>query len=159
MSYAPDTQPDLAGFDAAQRRLRQKLGRVTIFLQWIDEGYPQGTPVDQEGNAFDPTVQPASGGYYASASAVCSVVYQPLTTIRRDEVQSDALGMRSRENKNVIVDPIDYAQSEVIQNATYFEIDGHRWRVTNIQDDSLGPNVLDGTNGPTRYIVYGEDTR
>lgn len=163
--------PDLAGFTAAQRRLRSKLGRSVTFFTPLAPIFPSAVAsgqFDPETHLpYDPVIQPAgfqvpaSGGAasgfvpsgsqasgYASASATCSVVYQPLSTteIRRPPSDAGAFGERDRSNKHLIADPNDLA---AFKNATWFLLDGEAWRIELVKPDGIG--------GLQRYVIYGEE--
>lgn len=150
MSPTPPGQADVQGFRDAQRRLRDQLGRVVKFYtpepSKYDPALPSGAFDPETGNPYDPTIKPLSSGYVV-ASAKCSVAFAPLSTIRRDEVQEDADGIRSRLNKDVILDAED---AWTASGATMFELDGHFWRIVNRQFDGIGAKQ--------RYIVFGQDS-
>lgn len=141
--------PDLAGYVAAQRRLRSKLGRIVKFYTerppTYDLSLPAGTFDPESGLPYDPTVKPLSSGWVV-ASARASIAFAPLATLRRDEVQGEPEGTRSRLNKDVILDVDD---AWTASGASMFEIDGQFWEIVNRQFDGIG--------GKQRYIVYGQD--
>jgi hypothetical protein len=138
--------PDLAGFAEAQRRLRSRFGRVVTFYKPTDALYDPGVPIDQQtGQPFDPTIKPASGGALASASAVASVVYQPLQGTSRDRTLSDQLGRHSKLNKDLI---LDIGQRGIASGAVRFEIDGETWAIVDTK--------LDGVGALQRVVVFGE---
>lgn len=144
----PDITPDIPGFADAQRRLRERFGRVVTF--WTPEalGYDPSVPLDPESRApFDPTIRPtaAASGVMASASAIASVVFQPLTATRRDETEQDQSGLRSRLNKDLILDVDDQALAE---GASYYELDGERWLIVDVKSDGIGAKQ--------RVIVFGQ---
>lgn len=144
----PAGDPDLIGFQEAQRRLREKLGRVVSFYTPTATVWPTLSPgvFDPEtGVPYDPTIKPLASGYVV-ASAKVSVVYAPLKTVRRDDEQADALGMRSRLNKDLI---LDIADAWVASAAVMYELDGEFWAIVNVKRDGLG--------SATRIIVFGED--
>lgn len=143
------TDPDIPGFAAAQRRLRDKLGREVKFYTptaeaW-DPALPSGAFDPDTHEPYDPTIRPQASGYLV-ASAVCGVVFQPLSTIRRDELQEDALGSRSRLNKDLIIDVDDYW---VASGATMYELDEEFWDIVNVKAGGLG--------SLQRYIIFGQD--
>lgn len=165
-----DVTPDLAGFVAAQRNLIADFGRDVRFYGPATILYDPTLPVgmfDDEGLPLDPTV---TGSAQASAnvpipdltyvgSAKCDVVFQPLTAIRRDEVLEDELAIRSRLNKDLILNLEDVP---TVKAATYFQVgtngaDGtwvadeeELWKIVNAKPYSMG--VL------YRYIVFGQGT-
>jgi hypothetical protein len=141
--------PDLDGFAAAQRNLRSKLGREIKFYTAADPVYdpalPAGAFDPETGEPYDPTIQPIASGWVV-ASAIGSVVFAPLSTIRRDEVQGQPEGTRSRLNKDVILDVDD---AWTASGASMFEVDGRFWEIVNRQFDGIGAKQ--------RYIVFGQD--
>lgn len=150
MSPTSSGDPDLGGLVAAQRRLRNKLGRVVKFYTPTDAVYDPsldpGVFDPDTGVPYDPTIQPISSGFVV-ASTRASVAFAPLATLRRDELQEQPEGIRSRLNKDLILDVND---SWVASAATMFELDGDFWAIVNRQFDGIG--------GKQRYIVYGQDT-
>jgi hypothetical protein len=149
MTPTMDGSPDLEGFAQAQRRLREKLGRVVKFYTPIADTYdpalPSGAFDPDTGEPYDPTNRPVSSGWVV-ASSMCSVVYAPLSTIRRDEIQAQSEGVRSRLNKDLILDVDDYW---VASGATMYELDGEFWKIVNVKADGIGSKQ--------RYIVFGQD--
>lgn len=138
--------PDLAGFADAQRRLRSRFGRVVTFYKPTDALYDPSVPLDEHtGQPFDPTIRPASGGALASASAVASVVYQPLQGTSRDRTVSDQLGRHSKLNKDLI---LDISERAVASGAVRFEIDEEAWAIVDVK--------LDGIGELQRVVVFGE---
>jgi hypothetical protein len=72
--------PDLEGFRQAQVTLREKFGRDCVFLTPQEAAWPSGVPLNTEtGRPFDPTIEPASGGGFASATFRALVIDNPLT--------------------------------------------------------------------------------
>jgi hypothetical protein len=149
MSPTPAGDPDIDGFATAQRRLREKVGRVVKFYTPIDPTYdpalPSGAFDPESGEPYDPTIKPTASGWVV-ASAQCSIVFAPLATIRRDELQGQPEGIRSRLNKDLIIDVNDYWAAS---GATMYEIDSEFWKIVNIQADGIGSKQ--------RYIVYGQN--
>lgn len=142
-------EPDLDGFAAAQRQLRSKLGRVVKFYTAAEDVYdpalPSGAFDPETGEPYDPTIRPIASGWIV-ASTRASVVFAPLSTVRRDEVQGQPEGTRSRLNKDLI---LDVADAWVASGASMFELDGQFWEIVNLQFDGIG--------GKQRYIVFGQD--
>lgn len=161
--------PDLAGFVEAQGRLRTELGRDIRFYRHADMIYDPALPAsefDDEGIPLDPL---AGASAVASAGVAIpdltligqargNVVFQPLAAMRRDEVQEQPVGMRSRLNKDLI---LDIADMPLASGATYFEVgasgvngwtadDGELWKIVNAKTDGFG--------GLQRYIVFGQGT-
>lgn len=171
--------PDLQGFAAAQATLRRTLGRDVRFYGAADIIYDPTIPAsafDDEGMPLDP-VRPktvlASAGVGIDdltivGSARVNVVFQPLAAMRRDEVQGDATGLRSRLNKDLI---LDIADMPIASGATYFQVgtlardptdaviypeewtpdDEELWKIVNAKTDGFG--------ALQRYVVFGQGTR
>lgn len=162
--------PDIAGYRDAQRRLRDHFGRSVRFygpaaMVW-DTSLAPGEFDPETGLPFDPVI---TGSAQASAnvaipdltligSAQADVVFQPLTAIRRDELAEDQLGIRSRLNKDLILDINDLP---VASGATYFQVgtasgdswvadDDELWKIVNLKTDGVG--------GLQRVIVFGQGT-
>jgi hypothetical protein len=171
--------PNLAGMADAQQRLRQLIGRDVRFYGPADVIYDPTVPVsafDDEGIPLDPLAL-ASGAALAAVgidnltivgSAHVNVVFQPLSAMRRDEVEEDTLGWRSRLNKDLILDIADAPQAV---DALYFEVgtlsrdtagnimrpeqwtsdDGELWKIVNSKTDGFG--------ALQRLLVFGQGTR
>lgn len=174
--------PDFDGFANAQATLRQEFGRDVRFYRPADVIYDPSIPAsafDDQGIPLDPlAVQTpvASADVEIGGLTVlvtlqhCLVVFQPLQTsiLREDRTIETAIGIRSRLNRDLILDP---ASAPAIAGATYFQVgtlardaagnvllpeqwepeEAELWKIVNGKMDSFGP-VL-------RYIVYGEGTR
>lgn len=161
--------PDREGFIDAQRRLRENLGRDVCFYTPVAQTYP-----DVASSGFDPETQlpydpqaigvPSGASAFASAVVRCSVVFQPLATVRRDSTQGTAEGVRSRANKDLICDITDL---DAVKEADHFVVgkfvgdvftgDGHQWVIVDIQTDGVGEG--DGPAGEQRVVIYGQDSR
>jgi hypothetical protein len=142
-------EPDLEGFAAAQRGLREKLGRRVTFWHSVSPEYPPATPsgaFDPEtGFPYDPVnVVALNEGAMASASAMCSVVFAPAIGIAREHNQEDALGLRAHTNLDLIIGMEDVAAAS---GAAKFVIDDIDWAIYDLQPDGIG--------ALQRYVVYG----
>lgn len=142
-------EPDVAGFAAAQQRLRDKLGRRVTFWHPVPLEYPPDTPSGafdpDSGFPYDPVnVVALNEGAMASASAMCSVVFAPLIGIAREHNQQDALGLRAHTNMDLIVGMEDVAAAS---GAAKFAIDDIEWEIYDFQPDGIG--------GLQRYVVFG----
>jgi hypothetical protein len=182
MSVAPT--PDLAGIAQAQQTLRAVLGRDIRFYGPQAVLYdPALAPsqFDDEGIPLDPlaSATPVGSGAGVSAdelvlvgAARANVVFQPLAAIRRDELEETRLAIRSRLNKDLILDISDAGQ---VTGATHFIVgtsardangeilrnpdgteqrftpdDGELWKVVQTQSDGFG--------ALQRLIVFGQAT-
>lgn len=163
--------PDRAGFIDAQQRLRENLGRHVCFYTPLPQTFASASAsgkFDPETKLpYDPQTPSIASGASGFASAVvrCSVVFQPLTTIRRDETQATAQGIRSRMNKDLICDIADFPK---VEHADFFIVgkldplgafigDGHHWVIADIQTDGVGEG--DGPAGEQRVVIFGQDSR
>lgn len=140
-------EPDLAGFDAAQRRLRDKLGMVVTFFSPIPAQYDPSLPAEafdpETGEPHDPTIQPLASGY-ASANYRCRVLGGPLNSVEAPQV-TDVLGPHSTRNVALTLDPERYAD---VQAASRFSFDDRSYEVRDTMKDTIA--------GSERVIVYGE---
>jgi len=148
-------EPDLEGFAQAQAQLRQKLGRRVTF--WhpaapvYDPETPSGAFDPERGRPFDIVgVRALNEDAVASASAMCSVAFQPARGIDSERNRQDALGLKSRLNLDLILGAEDIAAAS---GASHFELDATSWEIYGLQPDAIGE-----TGGPQRYIVYGRRT-
>jgi hypothetical protein len=170
--------PDLAGFAAAQAKLRTFFGRDVRFYGPGAFIYDPATPAsayDDEGFPLDPLVGASAvnaadvgvAGLTIVGSAHANVLFQPLAAMRRDETQEDRLGIRSRLNKDLMLDVSDLSQAS---GGTYYELgtfardpdgsvtypeewtpdDGELWKVVNLK--------VDGVGAVQRVIIFGQGT-
>lgn len=137
--------PDIAGFMAAQDRMRQVFGRDIAFDVPIAATYPPDTQLDENGEPYDPTVVPDSGGGTAPSVIHVGVVRQALPSDEEDEVSRGASGVRGNDRAVLIVAPPDYP---TIQSAIGFTLDGIAYTITD--------TTQDGIIGGERYLVFGE---
>ena len=175
----PTPTPSLDGFAAAQAQLRDFFGRDVRFYAPGTMIYDPTIPpsaFDDEGFPLDPlagasAVNPADvsiSGLTVVGSAHCNVLFQPLAAMRRDEVAEDQVGIRSRLNKDLMLDIADLDQAS---GATHYEIgtlardstgaiiypeqwtpdDGELWHIVNLK--------VDGVGAIQRVIVFGQGTR
>jgi hypothetical protein len=177
MSTGP-LQPNLAGFAAAQAQLRDQLGRDVRFYAPSAMIYDPAVPpsaFDNEGFPLDPLVGASAVSDAGVAiddltivgSGRCNVLFQPLAAMRRDELAQDALGYRSRLNKDLIC---DLSVMPFASGASHFEVgtlardadgnviypeqftpdDGELWHIVNAKTDGYGQLQ--------RYLVFGQGT-
>jgi hypothetical protein len=174
--------PDIAGMADAQARLREALGRDCRFygpqaILW-DPSIP-ASEFDDEGIPLDPLAAGTPVGSGAAVavdnlvvvgSARANVLFQPLAAMRRDEVQEQRIAIRSRLNKDLI---LDIADREQVTGAEYFMVgtfardvnanivrnadgseqswtpdDGELWKIVNCKSDGFG--------ALQRFVVFGQ---
>lgn len=121
---------DLAGFAAAQQRLRGQFGEQVVFLQAPSFTYPDGTQVDPDnGQPFDPAVTPTSSAQ-ASAVVNCNVAYRSTS----DSDEESAIGFLDRTHLMLIADIADRAACE---GAVTVVLRGQRFQVTAMKPDGI----------------------
>lgn len=138
--------PDILGFRAAQRRLRQEMGSTATFKVPVEPVWPMGTPLDpQTQRPYDPTVEPDSGGDFTLVEKVVGLVFRPIKVNVEDPVGDDVHGgIRHGESIAMSVEVEDY---EDVRLATQVNLAGTEYKVTSIITDP-------GTDD--RYIVFAE---
>jgi hypothetical protein len=141
--------PDLAGFRAAQQRLRESMGATVTFLipASHDAGdYAPGTSFDPEsGLPFDPLAERTTDDVPTEVVVVASVVHRPIDTDVRDSAQNSPIGLINSDNVALLISTTDYP---LVQAATEVEVWGDRYSITEMRAD--GVNVVD------RYVIYLE---
>jgi hypothetical protein len=71
--------PDVAGFRAAQARLREVLGVDAVFIIASALTWPPDTPLDPEtGRPYDPFLEPVTPEVDVQVTVRCSFVQRPL---------------------------------------------------------------------------------
>jgi hypothetical protein len=140
-------QPNLAGYVAAQRRLRDMLGQDVTFLVAGTDTYPPGTVMDPEtGRPVDPYVEPTSSG--ATEVVVrASVVTRPLIGDPNDQARITPVGDIASDQIAFLVDNDDF---EPIRNAHEAHVYGVAYRINDKRPDGIG--------GLQRWIIFGEQT-
>lgn len=131
--------PDFAGFEQAQARLRASFGVDVDFFNAPSVTLPSGTPVDQHGAPFDPTV--AGSAVTASARVKCSVAYRS----GGDQAKATAAGVFDHTHVMLIsgsaaASAVSAAQTFLLREETY-----------DVEVAKLDP-MFDGV---TRMLVYG----
>jgi hypothetical protein len=132
---------DLAGFTAAQQRLRQQFGEDVTFYGAEVNVFPAGTPIDPEsGRPYDPALEPTSSTR-ASAVVKCNVAYR--SRIERAQEQA-ALGIGGRMHVMLIADITDAVH---INDKVEFEVRTERFK--------LEASEPDGVGAVQRLLVWG----
>lgn len=131
--------PNLAGFAAAQERLRQEFGQDVVFYAPPAVTLPPGTPVDQFGRPLDPTI--TGSAVSATGSARCNVAFRAIG----DQAEPLAAGVFEQTHVMLIANP---AASAVVDGKETFEL---RDGLYDIDTWKMDP----GFRGVTRVLVYG----
>jgi hypothetical protein len=134
--------PDLEGFRQAQVTLREKFGRDCIFLTALSVAWPDVPLNTETGRPFDPTIEPASGGGFASATIRALVIDNPIT-------QDDAIvrlppGWFEEGHMVLSIDADDDPG-----RATLVETFGQTWAIRDTDIDGLGDT-------PHRKLIHVE---
>lgn len=137
--------PDIVGFRAAQRRLRELLGRDAVFHTPLPVTWGPDVALDpQTGRPYDPTVVPDSGGGMADVTKRVGLVMRPITQ-RDDQVAEESpIGPRRDTLIALAVEVDDYPD---IQDAATVTVGGVGYTITEMLRD---PGIDE------RYIVYAE---
>lgn len=142
--------PDVAGFKAAQDRLIDVLGEDVVFLIPQTATWPPGTPLDDTGRPYDPTVDPVSGDGFDEITKHCGVIVKPPSQLRpQDDVQTSPGGNLSDMDIIVTVRQADFA---AVQNAARLRRLTKTFAVVEWKDMATVPVAFT----PDRWIVYGE---
>lgn len=143
--------PDIAGFEAAQVRLREQFGQDVPFYFASAAVWPPGTQLDPEtGNPYDPTVLPVASGMGSALVPNVSVVHRPLGLSRRGiagEEVTTAVG-RFQEGEAALIIGVDDFLDNNLAEADFCHVHEDEWEITSFTADSLG------TNDPQRYVLY-----
>lgn len=131
--------PDLTGFAAAQRRLREEFGQDVVFYSESVVTLPPGTPTDSFGRALDPTV--AGSAVAASGVAKCNVAFRALG----EQSELSPAGWFDHTHVMLIANP---EASGTVDGKATFELRGSEY---DIDAWKLDP----GFKGVTRVLVYG----
>jgi hypothetical protein len=133
--------PNIAGFDAAQRRLRTLLGVEATFHREGIKTWPPGTARDPEtGEPVDSFVSPISAPIEDIAIR-CSLVTRPLSRLLQPEREEAALGWVGSDSAALIMSPEDHA---LVTGAKYVSVNAVRYLVTDFREDatSIVPRVI-----------------
>lgn len=140
--------PDMAGFEDAQDRLRQALGRVVTFHTRVPAVYPLGTRLDREtGEPMDPTIQPSSGGGFTDVDLKVGVIERQVSPARPHlDVQATPIGPME---DTVLVLDVDVTDWPSVEDATEVTDLGVRYEIV----EARPSGVVD----EDRVIVYCEE--
>lgn len=136
---------DLAGFAAAQRRLRANFGEPITFLGPPVSTWPPDTPLDPETNLpYDPVLA-ATTTTNEQSVVNCDVVYKAVNRAGIGGAsETSALGWIETGNMMLIADISDRA---LIDGKASFIARGEHW--------DIHATVADGIGGIQRYLIYG----
>lgn len=136
-------QADLAGFAAAQSRLRNEFAEEVTFMYPAQFAYPAGTPIDPETDEpYDPTVEPIAASA-ASAVVRCNVAFYS-SQRGGQEAQDTAAGLFEQTHLMLIA---DVAAASAIAPAIEFDVRGARHKIEAQKPDGIG--------ALQRYLVWG----
>lgn len=139
--------PDRAGFADALARKRAQLGSDVIFLQPAIVTFAPGTPLDEDGQPYDPVVQPTASGQ-ASASVRCGVFFKAVNRGGAEHADVDtAIGLDDHTRIFAIA-PIEASGQVLGAEALIFH--GQRFKITAIKEDEIITNYR-------RLLVYGAE--
>lgn len=127
---------DLAGFAAAQQRLRSQFGETVWFIQAESVTFPPGTPIDPVTNKpYDPAIA-ASTMVAASASAQCDVFFRAISRggMGHEYAQS-AEGIRNFSLSMLIT---DISNRSICEGAVKVILRGDVWKVMSEKPDGVG---------------------
>lgn len=138
--------PNMDGFAAAQKRLRQFMGTEVIFRIPVDPSWPVDTPLDPQTNRpYDPTVEPESGGGFTTVTKTIALVFRPIHVNVEDPVGSDVSGgIRGEESIAMAISDDDYPDVEFATRAHVGDIE---YKITQVIRDP-GPDE--------RFIAFAE---
>lgn len=131
--------PDLAGFEAAQRRLRDAFGQDVVFYSEQVVTLPSGTPTDAFGRALDPSVSGSAA--VASGVVKCNVAFRALG----EQGEVSPAGWFDHTHVMLIANP---EASGTVDGKATFELRDSEY---DIDAWKLDP----GFKGVTRVLVYG----
>lgn len=136
--------PNVAGFRAAQARLRAALGVDAVFvIPAGGETWPAGTPIDPEtGRPYDPFLEPENPTAPTEVTLRCSFVHRPLDTA---DPQATPIGPADRGSAALVITEDDYPQ---VIGATRVRVGEETWDVQQFRFD-VALTV-------PRYIAYLE---
>jgi hypothetical protein len=138
--------PSLAGFAAAQRRLRALFGVDATFLIPNSSTWDASEPIDPEtGRPYDPFATPASGGGFAQVVKRVSFVSRPLGSTRsaKGELSETPIGHVDESAAALIVDRDDY---DAVKSATRVVVNDHEWIIQQFRHDELA--------GDKRWLAF-----
>lgn len=140
------TGDPIAGYAAAQARLRAKFGRDVPFFTPTPTVWPEDAPKDLQGRPLDPMVEPLASGF-ASAAVNCNVAAKTATGDFSAPIEDGPLGVVDHRSLVLIMDEADFP---TIEAATEAEVFDARYKVVDAQPDQLGGDEVQ------RHLVFVE---
>lgn len=126
--------PTIAGYAAAQARLRAKTGRQVPFFTPTETVWPEDVPTDSEGRPLDPTVVPLASGF-ASGAILCNVAQRPVAGSLDAPVVDSPVGIMDDSSLVLITGPEEWAE---VKDATECEVFEHRYKIMDEKPDQIG---------------------
>jgi hypothetical protein len=122
--------PDVAGYAAAQTRLREQLGIDADFLIKGEPVWPPGTPIDPEtGKPYDPFLDPVTPVEETTITVRVSFVHRPLDAA---DPAASPIGPLDRGNAALIVAEADYP---TVHGARRVQVAGEVWDLQSWRHD------------------------
>lgn len=138
-------EPDIAGFEEAQARLSTKLGIEIVFRTPVPAAYPPGTPMNDDGEPLDPTIEPTSGGGYTDTVVRCGWARGAVG----EEAPEVATAVGNMDTgKGVAI--LTIAQHAQVQWATEAIVFGRDYQITEFK--------MDGLVHEDRWLAYMEES-
>lgn len=137
-------QPDIQGFRDAMNSMRALTGQDVTFHVPIAPVWPPGTALDENGQPYDATVVPSSGGGTTDIVKRVGVVSPIVTRRAIDDVRASEQGV---VRTNHVVLDVAVADIPDIANATTFTMHGVLFQITD--------TITDGLIGDDRLLVFG----
>lgn len=135
--------PDVAGFQAAQARLRAELGVDVTFLVPVAPTYPPGTPVDPDtGRPLDPFAEPVTERGWDEEPARVSFINRG---VGEGDAAQTPLGSIDEGKAALIIDGDTYGR---VRRATRVKIGPETYAVEQMRYD---PSLRS-----ERYVVFLE---
>lgn len=129
--------PDIAGFQEAQRHLRDEFGEDISFHIPVAAVYPVDTQLDPEtGRPFDPTIQPETGGGFTDVVKHAHVIFRPIHVNLEDPLGDDHLAGGLRRATSVVLD-IDVGDFADVEDATEVTLNTTRYKITDFERDGI----------------------
>lgn len=138
--------PDLSGYFAATRRLRQDFGSEVTFHVPQPPQWPAGTRINPDtGRPYSAMVQPTNAEF-ADVTRTALIILKQGSPLRpQADTHWDQVGLMSGMDIIMDVDSIDYP---AVEAATEFTVNALRYSVEEWKPFSLAGQLY-------RYLLYG----
>lgn len=137
--------PSTAAFAEAQDRKRLLLGSDVTFLWPAVVTFPPGTPVDSEGNPYDPTIVPCASTQ-ASAVVRCGAFFKAVNRGGAANASTPTAG--GFGDRTHVFLTVAQASAGIVEGASEFIFHKTRFQIDVSKEDEV---VL----GYQRVLVYG----